>query len=422
MVINEAQAKYLNTGESKNPILEKIVCPKGYKLTEVGVIPSDWNTYRISDVVDKIVGGGTPSRNIPEYWGNAIPWVTVKDFTTFNPNQAQEYISKKGLLNSSSNLIPKGVLITSTRMALGKAVIYDVDVSINQDLKAVFPKKILDTKFLYYWFQKNADLIEELGSGSTVKGISLSDLRGMIFVTPLVAEQATIAKALSDIDALIISLEKLIAKKQAIKTATMQQLLTGKKRLPGFGEGKVYKQTELGEIPEDWEIKPLGEILKIRHGKSQKEVIDDNGVYPILATGGEIGRTNIALYSKPSVLIGRKGTIDVPRYMNSPFWTVDTLFYSEINNNSDAKYIFYKFGFIDWYSYSEASGVPSLNAATIEKILQVLPSSKDEQIAISDVITNFDEDIKLLQVQLVKTQQIKQGMMQELLTGANSSN
>ncbi|OQK17370.1 hypothetical protein AU255_05670 [Methyloprofundus sedimenti] len=421
-MINEAQAKYLNTGESKNPILEKIVCPKGYKLTEVGVIPSDWNTYRISDVVDKIVGGGTPSRNIPEYWGNAIPWVTVKDFTTFNPNQAQEYISKKGLLNSSSNLIPKGVLITSTRMALGKAVIYDVDVSINQDLKAVFPKKILDTKFLYYWFQKNADLIEELGSGSTVKGISLSDLRGMIFVTPLVAEQATIAKALSDIDALIISLEKLIAKKQAIKTATMQQLLTGKKRLPGFGEGKVYKQTELGEIPEDWEIKPLGEILKIRHGKSQKEVIDDNGVYPILATGGEIGRTNIALYSKPSVLIGRKGTIDVPRYMNSPFWTVDTLFYSEINNNSDAKYIFYKFGFIDWYSYSEASGVPSLNAATIEKILQVLPSSKDEQIAISDVITNFDEDIKLLQVQLVKTQQIKQGMMQELLTGANSSN
>ena len=81
----------------------------------------------------------------------------------------------------------------------------------------------------------------------------------------------------------------------------MQQLLTGKKRLPGFGEGKGYKQTELGEIPEDWEIKQLGDVLKIRHGKSQKEVIEDNGLYPILATGGEIGRTNTALYSKPSV-------------------------------------------------------------------------------------------------------------------------
>ncbi len=79
--------------------------------------------------------------------------------------------------------------------------------------------------------------------------------------------------------------------------------------------------------------------------------------------------------------------------------------------------MFYKFGFIDWYSYSEASGVPSLNAATIEKILQVLPSSKDEQSAISGVITNFDKEIERIQTQSAKTQQIKQGMMQELLTG-----
>jgi len=80
---------------------------------------------------------------------------------------------------------------------------------------------------------------------------------------PTITEQKAIAKALSDVDELIASLEKLITKKRDIKTATMQQLLTGKKRLPGFGEGKGYKQTELGEIPEDWKIITLGEFADI---------------------------------------------------------------------------------------------------------------------------------------------------------------
>lgn len=140
-----------------------------------------------------------------------------------------------------------------------------------------------------------------------------------------------------------------------------------------------YKQTEIGVIPVDWEVRKLADILKIKHGKSQREVIDPNGIYPILGTGGEIGKTNIPIYAEPSVLIGRKGTIDIPRYMDTPFWTVDTLFYSEIFNNTDAKFVFYKFNLIDWYSYNEASGVPSLNAATIENIKQAFPISKEEK-------------------------------------------
>lgn len=80
-----------------------------------------------------------------------------------------------------------------------------------------------------------------------------------------------------------------------------------------------YKQTEVGVIPEDWDIKPLGEILKIKHGKSQHEVLCRDGKFPILATGGEIGRTNTFLNDKPSVLIGRKGTIDKPKFMETPF-------------------------------------------------------------------------------------------------------
>jgi len=117
------------------------------------------------------------------------------------------------------------------------------------------------------------------------------------------------------------------------------------------------------------------------------------------------------------VLIGRKGTIDIPYYMDTPFWTVDTLFYSEVSDLADPKFLYYKFLFIDWYQYNEASGVPSLNAATIEKIAQAMPSTREEQKAISNILTDFDVGIDSIESRLVKTKAIKQGMMQELLTG-----
>ena len=174
------------------------------------------------------------------------------------------------------------------------------------------------------------------------------------------------------------------------------------------------KQTDIGIIPEDWEVKSLGEVLKVKHGKDQKKIVDSNGKYKIFGTGGLMGQTNSFLYNKPSVLIGRKGTIDKPRYLEEPFWTVDTLFYTTINHSTLPKYIFYKFVTIDWYSYNEASGVPSLNASRIEKIQIPLPPLP-EQIAIADVLSDIDQLITSLTTLIAKKKQIKIGTMQKLL-------
>ncbi|MEJ1356633.1 MAG: restriction endonuclease subunit S, partial [Candidatus Sedimenticola sp. (ex Thyasira tokunagai)] len=203
----------------------------GYKQTELGEIPGDWSVVKLGNVLERIIGGGTPGRSNPAYWGDEIPWVTVKDFATFDPELSQEYITKIGLQNSSSNLVPEGTLITSTRMALGKAVIYDVPVAINQDLKALFPKKIVSTKFLYYWFEDNAEIIDEMGSGSTVKGLSLSDLKSIEFRLPSIEEQTAITKVLDGMDKDIGSLERRLTKTQQLKQGMMQELLTGKTRL-----------------------------------------------------------------------------------------------------------------------------------------------------------------------------------------------
>lgn len=166
----------------------------------------------------------------------------------------------------------------------------------------------------------------------------------------------------------------------------------------------------------DWRLCLLGNLLTIKHGKSQRGVADEHGKYPILASGGQIGTSNSFLYEGPSVLIGRKGTIDHPQYVDEPFWSVDTLFYSIIHAPNHPKYLFYQFCMIDWTKYNEASGVPSLNAQTIQNIFVRVPSP-DQQILIAGTLSDADALIESLEQLIAKKRQIKQGAMQELLTG-----
>lgn len=169
-------------------------------------------------------------------------------------------------------------------------------------------------------------------------------------------------------------------------------------------------------MPSGFNEVKLSDCLTIRHGKSQRDVEITDGKFPILGTGGEIGRTDTALYSKPSVLIGRKGTIDKPRYMDTPFWTVDTLFYTEIKDHVVPKYIFYVFNTIDWYKYNEASGVPSLSASTISSIKINLPS-KSEQSRIVTLIETWDEHLDLLDQKIALKKNVKKSLMRNLLSG-----
>ncbi len=173
-------------------------------------------------------------------------------------------------------------------------------------------------------------------------------------------------------------------------------------------------KTKLGLIPKGWTLSELGEVLKVRHGKDQKQVESSDGKYPILGTGGLMGYADSYLYASESVLIGRKGTIDKPQFMDKPFWTVDTLFYTEIKKTCLPKFIFYRSNLIDWYSHNEASGVPSLNAKTIEKIKIPIPPLP-EQKAIVEVLSDTDKLIQSLEKQIAKKHLIKKGVMQRLL-------
>ena len=163
-----------------------------------------------------------------------------------------------------------------------------------------------------------------------------------------------------------------------------------------------------------WKRVRLGDILQVCHGKCQHAIESKTGKYPILATSGEIGRTALYLYDKPSVLIGRKGTIDKPQYIDSPFWTIDTLFYTKIAEDYNPKFLYYLCLTIDWASMNEASGVPSLSANRIESLEVTIPGV-DEQDKIAHTLSSIDTHIATLQSLIAKYEAIKKATVNLLL-------
>ena len=175
-----------------------------------------------------------------------------------------------------------------------------------------------------------------------------------------------------------------------------------------------YKQTELGIIPEDWEVKPIGECLSIGNGCDYKD--KPFGNIPVYGTGGVITYINDYLYDGQTICIGRKGTINKPLYYEGKIWTVDTLYYTYNFIDVDVKYIYYLLLTIDWMSLNEATGVPSLTSDRIRHILLALHPVA-EQRDIAEALSDIDGLIAALDKKIAKKRLIKQGAMQQLLTG-----
>lgn len=159
------------------------------------------NIVNLGDVVT-FEGGGTPSKANAAYWGGDIPWASVKDVSGPELSSTVDYITEEGLANSASRIVPAGNVILPTRMALGRAAINTIDVAINQDLRVAYPNQSLDRRYLLWFIISNARLIESLGSGATVKGITLDKLRDLQIPLPPLAEQKRIAAILDKADAI----------------------------------------------------------------------------------------------------------------------------------------------------------------------------------------------------------------------------
>jgi len=389
---------------------------EGYKETEIGVIPVDWEVVelgKVSDILDP-----HPSHRAPKEDPHGFPFVGIGDVSEngiidiakSRKISLDDVIQQNNSIQINKNDIGFGRVATVGKII--KFQSYDFPFALSPTM-AVIKFFNIDNDFLYQFLSSDETRkqFKNFTSGSTRISLGIQNLRKLLISYPPLKEQEKIADILLTADDKIEAIALQIQKAETLKKGLLQKLLS-----EGIGHTE-FKDSELGKIPVGWEIVKLKDILTVKYGKNQKDVEDENGKYPILGTGGLMGYANKFLYDKPSVLIGRKGTIDKPQYKDTPFWTVDTLFYTDIKENLTlAKYVYFKFLTIQWRTYNEASGVPSLSAPNIHAIKMQLPPL-EEQKEIANILSTVDEKLKVLRAKKEKYETLKQGLMQKLLTG-----
>ncbi len=192
---------------------------------------SKWKSKDVGELCVSIRGGGTPSKAVADYWGGQIPWATVKDLSNFNPKSTIDHISDRGVAESAARLVPAGRLIVSVRMLIARAVQFSVDVAINQDLKVLNLRPEVNPTFLRYWFNLHEGTFARAAGGSTVSGISTTELSSKIVHLPSLEEQTSIAHVLQDVDEELNALMRRLQSARDVKEGMMQELLTGRTRL-----------------------------------------------------------------------------------------------------------------------------------------------------------------------------------------------
>ena len=382
----------------------------GYKQTDVGVIPQDWTI----EVLSRCVRGDAPicygilmpGRN----YAGGVPVIKVKDILGGRIDETGLLLTHPSIDDAyrRSRLCAGDVLITirgtTGRVAITPQALHHANIT--QDTARARIKTGYSNRYLYVALQSKAvqEQIALHTIGQAVKGINIRDVKNLALpLPPTKAEQDTIAGALSDADALIESLEQLLAKKRHIKQGAMQELLTGKRRLPGFN----------GE----WAVKPLSQIAPLQRGFDLPNSKLRQGAYPVVYSNGVLNH-HVAFHVKgPGVVTGRSGTIGSVTFVDEDFWPHNTSLWVTSFKGNDPKFVFYLYTRIGLERFATGSGVPTLNRNDVHAFKVAIPATTVEQTAIATIFSDMGAEIAALESKLAKVRQIKQGMMQELLTG-----
>lgn len=401
----------------------------------------------LGSLISSHVGGGTPSRQVADFWNGNIPWASVKDFSDNNGKleRTEEHITAQGLNSSSSSLIKENTIVICSRMAVGKAALTKIPVAINQDLKALFNKKNVNERYLLKLLQWLAVKIESKAVGSTVKGIRISDLLALETPVAPETEQPIIADVLDNLDTKIIQTELLIKKMQLVKEGLLHDLLTrgigvnGKIR-PTFEQApELYKETQLGFIPKEWEVCLLDNVAKRGSGHTPDKtnptywnggikwvsLADSNKLddYYIFETDKEISELGVAnssavVHKKGTVVLSRDAGIGKSAILGEDMAVSQHFISWSCLPKLSNSYLYF------WLQKMKPTFEAIAMGSTIKTIglpyfksLYIPLPSLDEQQLIFNVQVQAMSKQKQHECELKKLTELKAGLMDDLLTG-----
>lgn len=404
--------------------------PQGYKYTELGIIPEDWEIKQISEFTD-IITGGTPNTSLPEYWGGDIKWMNSGELNLKFVKDVEGRITNEGLNNSSTHLIPTNCVLIGLAgqgKTRGTAAFTLIPLCTNQSIAAILPSNEHNSLYLYYVVDSLYEYLRLLSSGDGGRGgLNKNLLNSLQIKMPKsIEEQRRIAEVLSDVDGLIAALDKKITKKKLIKQATMQQLLTGKKRLQGFSE--------------EWHSITLGEYATMSSGgtplSSNPEYYDGDipflSISDITNAGKYINNTEKKItelgLNNSSAKKFVKGTIMYAMYASLGKCAIANISLSCSQailgiipdiNVINAEYLYYYMCFLEdtVKELGQTGTQTNLSKQLVEQFRISLPEDIIEQQAIATILSDMDKEISDLERKRDKYKLLKNGIMQKLLTG-----
>jgi type I restriction enzyme, S subunit len=375
---------------------------EGYKQTEVGIIPEDWDIDIFQNVATLERGKFTARpRNDPKYYGGDIPFIQTGDVANSNGKITtfSQTLNQAGL--NVSKLFPAGTLFFTIAANIGDVGFASFDTACPDSLMAIKAAKNTNKYWLYQELKSRKKSFENLATNNAQLNINLEKLRPYLLPIPPLAEQEAIAHTLSDIDALIESLDRLLTKKRQIKQGAMQELLRSK---------------------EGWIERRLGDITHIQTGSRNNQDKVEDGEYPLFVRSSTVERINTYSYDCEAILIPGEGGIgSIFHYINGRFDAhqrvyVIRQFSEEISGKYVYLYMSKEFGFHAMQNSVKAT-VDSLRLPTFQNFQIFVPPTLEEQIEIANILSDMDAEINSIESKLAKTRQLKQGMMHELLTG-----
>ncbi|MDF1484714.1 restriction endonuclease subunit S [Ramlibacter sp. H39-3-26] len=393
---------------------------EGYKQTEVGGIPKDWDVVPLDGLSDFVTSG---SRGWAQFYSKRgalfIRSQNVRDGRlSFEDLQ---YVSPpSGAEGNRTKVRPNDLLITITGNSVGNVALVEEafeEAYISQHVGLVRLKEPARGSYICRFLSPNSPGNQQIAgsqSGQSKPGLNLRNLKDfLIALPPSLHEQRAIATALSDVDALIDGLTRLIAKKRDLKQASMQQLLTGQTRLPGFSGA--------------WETKRLGDVAEIVMGQSPSSSNYNSigkGLPLIQGNADILNRWAIKrTYTTQSTKRGKAG--DILMSVRAPVGEISrTTFDVCLGRGVCAirfpnAFLYHSLVFFEpnWTKHSKGSTFDSVNSPDVNAVEIYIPVEEAEQVAIATIFSDMDAELAALDARLTKTRALKQAMMQELLTG-----
>jgi len=426
--MNDHNHSQLSTPNSPFSIFHSPLIRPGYKQTEVGVIPEDWKVTQIGELEPFVTSGSRGWAAFYSECGSPFIRITNLSRTCIYPDLQDLRFVKLAANDSEAarTQLRDGDVLISITADIG--IVGHVTTKlptpayINQHIALVrFDSTRTNSRFISYFLasENPQRLFRALTDSGAKAGMNLTTVQQIrIALPPTKAEQEAIAEALSDADALIASLEQLLAKKRHLKQGAMQQLLTGKKRLPGFS----------GE----WEVKRLGEICEIAMGRTPPRLnpeywgrghtwlsIADLRARVVTESKEEItplAAAEMQVIPKGTLLMSFKLSIGRLCFAGCDLYTNEAICsFNRLRANAD--FLYYVLGRMDFSLYGkQAVKGYTLNSGSLRLVEIHLPP-ETEQTAIAEMLSDIDAELAALEQHRDKTRALKQGMMQELLTG-----